>query len=97
MTASRDILRAIREWPDVVAELAAECRRTAALAERLDALIAAEDDLHRATITRAQARGRQERPLSRFHTPSAGGRREEEMAHPRNNRAIPRGQRALGR
>ena len=54
-TASRAILRAVHEWPDVVAELAAERRRTAALIERLEALIAAEDDLHRVTITRAEA------------------------------------------
>ena len=64
-TASRAILRAVREypelleqlreWPDVVAELAAERRRTAALTERLEALIAAEDDLHRVTIIRAEA------------------------------------------
>ena len=53
--ASRAILRAVHEWPDVVAELAADRRRTAALIERLEALIAAEDDLHRVTITRAEA------------------------------------------
>ena len=47
--------RAVHEWPDFVAELAAERRRTAALIERLEALIAAEDDLHRVTITRAEA------------------------------------------
>lgn len=43
------------QWPDVVAELAAERQRTAALTERLEALIAAEYDLHRVTITRAKA------------------------------------------
>ena len=55
VTASRAILRAIREWPDVVAELTAERQRTAALTERLEALITAEDTLHRVTITRAEA------------------------------------------
>ena len=44
-----------REWPDVVAEFAAEHRRTAALTERLEALITAEDDQHRVTITRAES------------------------------------------
>ena len=74
-------------------------------------LIAAEDDLHRATITRAQVHEaaksalealrtgeRLRSPLARAFTyllPVAGANTRRNT--PRNNRMIPRGQRALGR
>ena len=54
-TASRVIVRAVREWPDLVEELAAERRKVAGLRTVLSAIAAAEAGLAGAEAHRTSA------------------------------------------
>ena len=54
-TASRAILRAVREYPDLVNQLREERRTTAALRSALRAVADADNDLARAEAGRRQA------------------------------------------
>ena len=56
-TASRAILRAVREYPNLVDQLRGERRTTAALRTALRAVAEADDDLARAEASRRQAVG----------------------------------------